>query len=444
LSALRSRLPRLLLALALAGSLAALAAAWPFAAANAAPPAPTSTVTAPAAFSDIHGDEPYAAAAAALAERAVMLRHHDGSFDPDGTVSRAEMAYFLARVMDLTSSSSTQPFSDVAPYDWYAASVVALFENGVVQGTTRTTFSPAQTVTRQQAVTLVMRAVAFTHRDDESTTALLKFTDQQAGLWLGGFRDRQLIQPSSTVAVAAAYRLGILDSPPDGWYFPAGYLTRAEMAVLLYRAFLQPLAVRTAYALELPAVSEYASLSAGSKGTLVSFLEARLTALHYPCGPVDGVYDHCTSDAVMAFQKVERLRRTGTVTAQVWERLATAGIPLPKLTGTGDRCEVDITRQVLFMISGDEVTKVVHVSTGKRGTRTGHFSIGAKYEGWVKCVTLDGKMYYPSYVVSKTAIHGYESVPSYPASHGCVRVPVWMAKDLYHQLPKGTVVDIFL
>jgi peptidoglycan hydrolase-like protein with peptidoglycan-binding domain len=433
-----------LLALALAGSVAALAAASSPAVANAAPPAPTSTQTAPAAFSDIHGDEPYAIAAAALAEQAVMLRHSDGSLDPDGTVSRAEMAYFLARAMDLGSSSSTGPFSDVTAYDWYASSVVALHENGLAQGTSRTTFSPSRTVTRQEAATLVMRAVAFTRKDDGRTAALLKLTDREARLWLGGFRDRQLIQSFSVVAVAAAYRLRILDCPLDGWYFPAGNLTRAEMAVMLYRAFLRPPAVRSAYPVQLQALPEYTSLSSGSKGALVSYLETRLTALHYPCGPLDGVYDHRTSDAVMAFQKVERLSRTGTVNAQVWEKLATAGIPQPKLTGTGDRCEVDLTRQVLFMVSGDEVTEVVHVSTGKLGTRTGHFSIGAKYEGWVKCVTLDGKMYYPSYVVSKTAIHGFESVPPYPASHGCVRVPVWTAEGLYQQLPTGTVVDIHL
>ena len=289
-----------------------------------------------------------------------------------------------------------------------------------------------------------MRAVAFARKDDGRTAALVKLTDREARLWLGGFRDRQFIQSFSTVAVAAAYRLTILDSPPDGWYFPASNLTRAEMAVMLYRAFLRPPAARSAYPVQLEALPEYDSLSVGSKGELVTYLETRLTELHYPCGPVDGVYDHRTSDAVMAFQKVERLTRTGTVTAKVWEKVATAGIPLPRLTGTGDRCEVDLTLQVLFMVSGDEVTEVVHVSTGKLGTRTGHFSIGAKYEGWVKCVTLDGKMYYPSYVVSRTAIHGFESVPPYPASHGCVRVPVWTAEGLYQQLPTGTVVDIFL
>jgi lipoprotein-anchoring transpeptidase ErfK/SrfK len=61
----------------------------------------------------------------------------------------------------------------------------------------------------------------------------------------------------------------------------------------------------------------------------------------------------------------------------------------------------------------------------------------------VQCVTVNGVMYYPSYVVSKTAIHGYKSVPTYPASHGCIRVPMWMAKDLWYDTPTGMTIDVY-
>jgi lipoprotein-anchoring transpeptidase ErfK/SrfK len=111
----------------------------------------------------------------------------------------------------------------------------------------------------------------------------------------------------------------------------------------------------------------------------------------------------------------------------------------------GTRVEIDLTRQVLFMITDNKVWKIIHCSTGitSRRTKTGHFQIEEKYTGWVLCVTVNGMMYYPSYVVSKTAIHGYRSVPPYPASHGCIRVPVWMAEDLFNETPSGTTVDIY-
>jgi hypothetical protein len=410
------------------------------AAATAAP-----SLSAPAAspvFTDVQGDEPYAAAAYALAGRTTMAVKADGSFDPEGTVSRAEMAYFLTRAMGLQASPG-QPFFDVNRWDWFAGSVGVLFQKGLMQGTSPIMFSPARVVTRQEAITMVMTALESAGGDRSSAAARPVLSDREIQAWLGGFRDRLLIDPTCTAAVAGACRLGIVGPGGDGWLFPAGALTRAEMADMLYRAFLEPVAARDVYPQELPAASDYGSLSVGSKGPLVSFLQARLTALRYPCGPVDGVYSAKTRDAVMAFQKVERLKRTGRVNAQVWERLATATVPVPRMSGVGTRCEVDLRRQVLFMITDNQVTKVVHVSTGKNGTRTGHFTIGAKYKGWVECVTLDGRMYYPSYVVSKTAIHGFPSVPSYPASHGCVRVPVWTAEALYHELPTGTVVDIY-
>ena len=148
---------------------------------------------------------------------------------------------------------------------------------------------------------------------------------------------------------------------------------------------------------------------------------------------------------MLAFEKVERLKRNGTVEAAVWERLATAQTPLPKKTDVGTRVEIDLSRQVLFMVTDNKVWKIVHVSTGSTTTAYAHRSlqIEDKYTGWVSCVTVNGRMYYPSYVVSKTAIHGYREVPAWPASHGCIRVPVWMAEELWHQTPTGMTVDIY-
>ena len=438
----RSRsFPRLLaLAFACALIVASLGAAPTKA--QAEPYAPTQTAATTLDFADVSGMEWYAGAVYALASEGIVDRREDGSFGPDGNVTRAEMAVFLARALGLEESPG-QPFFDVNASDRFAGAVGALFQRGLIQGTSLIMFSPEQVVSRQEAATLVMRSLAFLHRDDPRTAARLRLTEYQAPAWLAGFHDRQLIAPAHAVSVANAYRLAILDDPANGWFFPEGDLTRAEMAVILFRAFLQPVVPRATYPEELPAVSAYDSLSVGSKGPLVSFLEARLTALHYPCGPVDGTYDYRTKDAVMAFEKVERLKRNGKVNAEVWARLLSARTPTPRRSDIGTRCEVDIARQVLFMITDNKVSKVVHVSTGRRGTRMGHFAIQEKYKGWVEAITVSGRMYYPSYVVSKTAIHGFTSVPPYPASHGCVRVPVWITKELYYELPTGTVVDIY-
>jgi len=427
-------------------------------------------------FSDVQGDEWYAEAAKALAARAVMLRQYSDSFDAEGAVTRGEMAYYLARALGLEEYSGL-PFSDVQAWDWLAGSVATLHALGLIQETDSVQFSPWDIVTRQEAAAMIMTALTNVADDQTGAGEAVDQADagpdvaasgavpvaapsapagtapaassetlmaeKEAARWLKGFRDRKLIDPANAVAVASAWRLGILDAPEDDQFFPADPLTRAELASMLYRTFLGPVADMPMDTEGDSAGAVMQTLEVGAKGALVSFLESRLTELHYPCGPVDGVYDYRTRDAVIAFQKVEGLERTGRMTGEVWEILAAATTPEPSRSGKGTRCEVDLGRQVLFMITDNEVTKAVHVSTGKNGTRTGRYRIEEKYKGWIDCITVNDYMYYPSYVVDKTAVHGYPNIPTYPASHGCVRTPVWITEEIFEELRTGTRIDIF-
>jgi N-acetylmuramoyl-L-alanine amidase len=179
------------------------------------------------------------------------------------------------------------------------------------------------------------------------------------------------------------------------------------------------------------------SLAPGSRGQSVLALERRLAQLRYALRGVDGVYDHDTYEAVLAFQKVNGLPRTGRVEDWLWRRLARAGIP--RAYRGGDYIEVDKTRQVLFVVVGGQVTRVVHVSTGATGnTPLGSWQVYRKVPGW------DWVLWYPMYFKGGFAIHGYPSVPAYPASHGCVRIPMWIAPSLYGTHGQGTTVIVHL
>jgi hypothetical protein len=391
-------------------------------------------------FTDVKGDEWFAPAVEALAAQGIVYGHYDGSFAPNDAVTRAQLMAFLARALHL-QDSAVAPFTDVTIQDWYFGAVAAMYEAGLISGTGPATFSPNAPVSRQQAATMVMNSLGYLLEKQPQFGVDFILAPSQAGAWLGGFRDRALISPAHALVVANAYRLGVIEGATDGWLYPALTLSRAQMAAMLYRALLQPITARDVYPAELPAESAYSSQSVGSRGALVWFLESRLTALGYPCGPVDGVYDYRTRDAVMAFEKVERLSRDGIAGAAAWQRIFVAETPTPRLTKSGDRAEVDLTRQVLFMIEDGVVTKVVHVSTGKLGTPTGHGAVRHKDLGWTECSV--GWMYSPSYIMPRIAIHGSKSVPSYPASHGCVRTPVWMTDELYEQLVMGFPVDIY-
>jgi hypothetical protein len=403
----------------------------------------------PAAFAapsaTIGGDALVADAAGALTQAGILRGRDASAVVPQAYVTRGQLAIYLARALGLEDSTSAA-FTDVVGPEACFGAVGALHEAGLITGTTETTFSPDVFVSRQQAVKWIVDAVGFRVGADPQSVVPFRMTFfESTDGWLAGFRDRSLIEASYTRAVANAYRLGIVDATSDGWLYPTLPLSWGDMAITLDRAFVRPISPRAAGPEALPAVTGYPSQRKGSEGPLVWYIEYQLTALMYRPGPIDGVYDYRTKDAVMAFQKVERLSRDGVAGGSFWQRLPVAQIPTPKMTEDGTRVEVDLTRQVLMMITDNRVWKIVHVSTGSssRRTRTGHFSIGDKHEGWVECVTVSGRMYFPSYVVSKTAIHGYTSVPARPASHGCIRVPVWMAEEIFYETPTGTTVDIY-
>ena len=140
---------------------------------------------------------------------------------------------------------------------------------------------------------------------------------------------------------------------------------------------------------------------------------------------------------MLAFQKVNGLPRTGRVESWLWRRLARAGVP--RALRGGDYIEVDKTRQVLFVVDDGRVAKVVHVSTGATGnTPLGSWTVYRTVPGW------DWVLWYPMYFKGGFAIHGYPSVPAYPASHGCVRIPMWIAPSLYGAHGRGTTVVVHL
>ena len=180
--------------------------------------------------------------------------------------------------------------------------------------------------------------------------------------------------------------------------------------------------------------------------------EGRLWQLGYWAGPIDGRFDVASRHALVAFQKVERRERTGKLTAEELKALRTASRPLPRF-GAQPHVEIDLERQVLFLIDETgSVARIVPVSTGHgqvyvdRGKRhrartpLGQFKVQRKINGW-RLSSL-GLLYYPSYIHNGIAIHGSLSVPSYPASHGCIRVPMYAAKELSKLLPVGMEVIV--
>jgi peptidoglycan hydrolase-like protein with peptidoglycan-binding domain len=393
----------------------------------------------------VSGEIQVSEAADHLVRAGILLGRDASSLTTQEYVTRGQLAIYLARALDLRDSTASF-FSDVYGPEPYFGAVGALYEEGLIAGATATAFLPDELISREQAVGWIVDALGWSiGRDSEAKVPFRLSFFQPTGGWLGGFRDRSMIGTDHTRAVANACRLGIVDPSSDGWFYPALPLSWGDMAVMLDRAFVRSITIEKRLPAPVPLTGDYPEQAPKSEGPLVWYLEYRLTALKYRPGPVDGVYDNRTADAVMAFQKVEWLRRDGIAGGTFWERLAMAETPTPKLTEDGSRVEIDLTRQVLFMITENQVWKIVPVSSGRSSmqTLTGYFEVRKKEPGYVP--SSYGYMYYCSWFDTKhdLAIHGLKSVPPYPASHGCVRVPMWMAVELYNELPVGTRVYLY-
>jgi lipoprotein-anchoring transpeptidase ErfK/SrfK len=182
------------------------------------------------------------------------------------------------------------------------------------------------------------------------------------------------------------------------------------------------------------------SLRSGSRGIFVELVEDRLVELNYRlAGANDGHYDFRTADAVVAFHKVQRMDRVFSVSTATWRALADPVRPRPRRDWRGFHIEVDQTRQVLYTVRDGEITNILHVSTGANGaTRDGSFRVYRKLAGHSA-----NRLYYPSYFDGLRALHGWTEVPTYPASHGCVRIPYWNAIWTYNQADYGTRVVVY-
>lgn len=180
--------------------------------------------------------------------------------------------------------------------------------------------------------------------------------------------------------------------------------------------------------------------------------EQRLTGLGYWTGPIDGRLDDGTRAALIAFQKWEGRAITGKLNSAELDAIRNGGGPKPRDTGY-EHVEVDVDRQVLMLVKDDDSVRVLPVSTGSGKpfmdegqesisyTPRGRFVVYDKTYGWE-----DGKLgsvYYANYITGGVAIHGYLSVPNEPASHGCIRIPMFAAKEVSTMLPIGTIVLVY-
>ncbi len=156
-----------------------------------------------------------------------------------------------------------------------------------------------------------------------------------------------------------------------------------------------------------------------------------------------GAVDTQTSTAVLGFQKWANLPRDGVLGASTVTALERSTRPEPRLRMPGRRIEVQLRRQLALLIEDNRVVRAVHISSGAGGkTPTGSFHVYRK-ERYSWSVPFKVWLPWASYFTGGIAFHEYPSVPTYAASHGCVRVNHYDAQMLFGFAESGTPVNVF-
>jgi lipoprotein-anchoring transpeptidase ErfK/SrfK len=192
-----------------------------------------------------------------------------------------------------------------------------------------------------------------------------------------------------------------------------------------------------------PAPTPVVAAAAPAPVTLLA-VEQKLAALHYEPGDVDGKADDQLVSAITAFQKVNGLERTGGLSDQVTNAIMATQTSPPALVPNGEpnRVEVSLAKQVLFLYEGGNLTKILAVSTGTSATPTptGSFRFYRSDPGWHTSAL--GRLYNAQYFVGGYAVHGSLSIPTEPASHGCIRISMYSAETFPSHVTKGMQIVV--
>lgn len=157
-----------------------------------------------------------------LSQSGVVSGKTDNQFCPDDAVTRAEFSEMLSISFSVNTASTLSSFEDVGRGDWYYNYVNSLYVAGIVNGTTYNTFSPHRSLTREEAVVMMVRLFE-------------KATSDIAPVGQVIFADKDNISPWAVSPAGKAVRLGLIQGDPDGAFVPKGNLTRGEAAALIIR-----------------------------------------------------------------------------------------------------------------------------------------------------------------------------------------------------------------
>jgi hypothetical protein len=184
----------------------------------------------------------------------------------------------------------------------------------------------------------------------------------------------------------------------------------------------------------------FPALHAGQCGRVVKGFKKAMAKMGYASGG-GRCFDGRTGREVLAYRKVNGMSRTERAgKGLVKDVFGGRGGYHVRYPDAGEHAEVPLAKQVLVLTKGDKPFAIYPVSTGKPSTPTvtGHYTFYRQEPGY----NAEG-MYYSFYWHNGYAVHGYAEVPTYAASHGCVRTFIADQPRIYNQLNYGESIFVF-
>ncbi len=153
----------------------------------------------------------------------IVNGYPDGTFQPNGKITRAEFAKTVATALELENEVYTGGFSDVVAGQWHADHIATLVENELVAGYPDGTFNPNGVITRNEIATILSKVLK------------LEISQEEQATLLSNFKDMALIPNWAKAAVAQVAKAELMKGDTDNNFNPANNATRAEAVTVIYR-----------------------------------------------------------------------------------------------------------------------------------------------------------------------------------------------------------------
>jgi hypothetical protein len=163
-----------------------------------------------------------------MGSRMVVSGVGDGMYEPDRDITRAEFAAIIVRALGLKPGIGSNPFSDVKTSEWYCDYIKTAYEYKIISGYRADTFGPMDKITREQAMTMISRAMNLTGLKTE-------FEEGEAEKLIAAFGDGMQTSDWAKRNVAACVKIGIVSGRDNNIIAPQENITRAEVAVTIRR-----------------------------------------------------------------------------------------------------------------------------------------------------------------------------------------------------------------